>query len=330
MASIYKRGDTWRVQVSMKGIRRNGTFDTKTAAQIWAAEQEKEILSGSRGEIPRKTFGELLKRYRDEVSPRKKSGPREAVRIDFFIREEAEVCQVYLQDLRTNHFSEMRDRRLDLVTGETIRRDFNLLSAALNTAVREWGWLKENPLSKVRRPPPGKERDTRILPEQEEKLLFVCGYNRDYPCETVGQRVAAAFRFAIETAMRAGEICSLDGLQVDLQRRVARLEKTKNGDVRDVPLSLEAIHILKQLQPWEPTGKVFRLTSSQLDANYRKHRERAALGDIHFHDTRHEAITRLAKKLKVLELARMVGHRNINQLLTYYNESAEELATRLN
>jgi len=51
--------------------------------------------------------------------------------------------------------------------------------------------------------------------------------------------------------------------------------------------------------------------------------------DLTFHDTRHEAITRLAKKLDVLDLARMVGHRDIKQLLTYYNKSAKEIASQL-
>ena len=48
-----------------------------------------------------------------------------------------------------------------------------------------------------------------------------------------------------------------------------------------------------------------------------------------FHDTRHEAITRLSKKLSALELAAAVGHKNVNQLLTYYNESATDIAKKL-
>jgi integrase len=51
--------------------------------------------------------------------------------------------------------------------------------------------------------------------------------------------------------------------------------------------------------------------------------------DLHWHDTRHTAITRLAKKLNVLELARIVGHKDLRNLQIYYNESAEELAKKL-
>lgn len=51
--------------------------------------------------------------------------------------------------------------------------------------------------------------------------------------------------------------------------------------------------------------------------------------DLHFHDARHDAITRLARKLDVLQLARMVGHRDLKSLMTYYNETAEHLASLL-
>lgn len=327
---IYARGKTYRAQFSVKGKRYSGTFDTKKEAEYWLQVKRKEVIDFQNGETPDITFGKLLERYRDQVTCRKRSAKWETNRINWFIKSEP-LCKVSIKDLRTRHFVEMRDRRLNEVSGETVRRDFNLLSAALNTAVKEWEWLKKNPLSNVRRPPEGKARFRRPTVEETERLLHVTGYQRDWPCEHVAQRVAVAYLFAIETAMRAGEICSLSPLNVDLQRRVARLEQTKNGDARDVPLSLEAIHLLKQLMPWGATKPIFRLTSATLDANFRKYKKMAAIGDLHFHDTRHEAITRLVriKKLEVLPLARMTGHRNINELMTYYNETAEEIAERI-
>ena len=45
--------------------------------------------------------------------------------------------------------------------------------------------------------------------------------------------------------------------------------------------------------------------------------------------TEHDAITRLAQKLNVLQLARMVGHRDIRPLQTYHNETAESMARLL-
>lgn len=143
--------------------------------------------------------------------------------------------------------------------------------------------------------------------------------------DKIAAAVAVAFLFAIETAMRAGEICELTWDRVE--GTAARLLKTKNGTKRDVPLSARAIALLQQLP--RDNATCFGITSASLDALFRKAKTRACVEDLKFHDTRHEAITRLAKKLNVLELARMVGHKDLNELQTYYNATAEELATKL-
>ena len=104
---------------------------------------------------------------------------------------------------------------------------------------------------------------------------------------------------------------------------------TKNGTKRAVPLSSRAVALLKLLPEPEEGGTLFGVTSRSLDALFRKAKTRAGIEDATFHDARHLAITRLAKKLNVLDLARMVGHRDLKQLQVYYNESAEDMAARL-
>ena len=71
------------------------------------------------------------------------------------------------------------------------------------------------------------------------------------------------------------------------------------------------------------------ITAASLDKLWRKIRNRAGIADLHFHDSRHEAVTRLSKKLNVLELARMTGHKDIRELMTYYEDDAEEVAGKL-
>jgi integrase len=126
--------------------------------------------------------------------------------------------------------------------------------------------------------------------------------------------------------MRAGEIMRLRPNDINIEKRFARLPMTKNGTSRDVPLSSEAIRLIEALPKSDP---IFGLDSAILDALWRKLRDRAAVSDLRFHDSRHEAITRLARKLDVLDLARMVGHRDLKMLMIYYNATAEELAKRL-
>ena len=128
--------------------------------------------------------------------------------------------------------------------------------------------------------------------------------------------------------MRQGEIWQLQWQDVYLKKRFVRLHETKNGTKRDVPLSKEAVRLLTLLNP-EQEGKVFKSNQESSGVIFRRALQLAGIKALTFHDTRHEAITRLAQKVQVLDLARIIGHLDVRSLLTYYNSSAEEIAERL-
>lgn len=338
MATFRKRGSAWYAEVCRQGVRRGASFDTKAEAQAWAVRTEAEILAGKRGEIPDKTFGQLLQRYADEVSPTKRGERWERMRLALIGRDV--IADVRLVDLSSTHIAEWRDRRrrggvdrlgnpVKPVSDESVRREMQLLSHACTVAVNEWRWLRESPISGVARPAKSPHRDRRISQDEIDRLCLATGYAPDRPLDTAMARVGAALLFAIETAMRAGEIVGLVWSRVDMDRRVARLEMTKNGLAREVPLSSEALRLLRQLAHVAVGESVFQLSSASLDALFRKARDRALIEGLTFHDSRHEAITRLAARLDVLELARMVGHRDLRMLMVYYNKTASELADKL-
>lgn len=346
MATIRKRGAAWRVEVFRHGTRKSGTFGTKKAAEAWAFKIESEIMAGKHGQIPNKSFGDLLEKYRDDISTGKRGERWERVRIERMVSGRPKdkpsvppdpICAVALADLNETHVAAWRDRRLRQVTPASVRREWTLLSHACSVAVKEWKWLTSNPMSEVRRPAPAAGRDRRISADEIERLLFALGYDDESPPATQTARVGAAFLFAIETAMRAGEIAALQWKDVFLEGSFVTVTGAQIGAGksvaarRDVPLSRAAIRILQQLALIREDDKpVFRISSTQtIDALFRKAKARAMIEDLHFHDTRHEAITRLAKKLGVLDLARMVGHRDLRQLSVYYNETATEMAPKL-
>ena len=165
--------------------------------------------------------------------------------------------------------------------------------------------------------------------EETEKLLDILGYSRETPPKTASARIGAAYLFAIETAMRAGEICSLEWQHVN--ERHVHLPLTKNGYARDVPLSAEARRIIEQLRSLNGEGDtVFDVSTASLDALFRKAKARALIEDLHFHDTRREALTRLSKVFGVMELARISGHRDLRVLQNvYYAPSVSDLADKL-
>ena len=326
MASFRKKGSGWVAEVFMQGIRKSKSFATKAEAVAWANKMEGEIYAGKRGNIPDKKVRWLLERYSDEVSPRKGGKKWEVMRLSAMA--EMPIASIDLVDLGARHVTQWRDERLKTVQPATVNREWNLLSNVFTVAVNEWEVLRENPMRTVKRPPPGEARDRRISDDEIERLLFSLGYEHDKTPATASPRVGAALLFAIETAIRAGEIVKMRWQDVDLGKRIVRLPETKNGTRRNVPLSTEAIRILRQMQGVNSVS-VFSISSGSMDTLFRKAKTRAMIDDLHFHDTRHEAITRLAKKLEVLELARMVGHKDLKQLMVYYNATAEELAEKL-
>lgn len=323
MATFRKRGDVWQAQVARKGVRKSASFKRKADAIAWASSVEAEIFAGLSGQVLNKSVGDVLARYRDEVSVTKRGERWERLRVGLLLRDE--LADVRLPVLSPDHVSAWRDRRLKAVSASSVSREWALLSHAFSVAIKEWRWLKENPFKAVKRPRLPPPRDRRISQAEIDALCHALGYFSGSPALSVSSRVGAAFVFAIETAMRAGEVCKLK--RADVTGSVAYLPMTKNGFSRRVALSPAALVVLSDLP--ELGDLFFGLKPSQVDAHFRKAKARARLDDLHFHDTRHEAITRLAQRLEVLDLARMVGIRDLRILMVYYNARAEDIAVKL-
>ena len=85
MATIRQRGRYWEAQIRRRGWPSlSRSFDTKATAEAWARRAESEMDRGvfvDRTEAERNTFDDLLKRYAEEISPHKKGGAGEILRI---------------------------------------------------------------------------------------------------------------------------------------------------------------------------------------------------------------------------------------------------------
>ena len=101
-----------------------------------------------------------------------------------------------------------------------------------------------------------------------------------------------------------------------------------------MPLSQSAVNIIGERPANGITTPVFTITGKSLDVLFRRARDAAipacpSIWSLRFHDSRSEAISRLSKRLDVMELARMVGHRDLKSLMSYFRSSAEDLAKKL-
>lgn len=327
MATVRKRGDRWRVEVYRDGKRKSKTCSTKTEAILWGAEEEKKLELIAKGMQPETLFSDVIKRYLNEVTPTKRGEKHEFNRLTRFLRHP--ITDKYISDVTRQDLELWIKERLETVKGESVRRELSTIGHIFKVAVERWGYIQNSPMTGLQQPQASKPRTQRFTQEDIDEIIKISGYNESL--KTAKARTGAAMLFAVETAMRAGEICNLTWSNVNLERRTAFLPITKNGSSRTVPLTKAAVKILERLRDEIEQGDTcFQVKSNILDATFRKLKKTANREYLHFHDTRREALTRLAKKVDVMTLAKISGHKDIRILQNvYYAPNMEEVAELL-
>ena len=344
MAYFRKRSGSWEASIEKKGYPRiSRTFDTKTQAEAWAKVTEAEMLRGafvSRKESENTTLSDALERYKKEITERKKGAYQESRRIELLKAHKLGIR--FLASIQGKDIAEYRDERAKSVSEATVRRELTILSHLFEVARKEWGMEGLlNPVQSIRLPSGrGIERDRRLKSEEKAALLKACDdYGGDLP---------HIVRFALETAMRRGEITGMMWNMVNLKNRTVVLPETKNGEKRDVPLSREAMRILSEL-PRRLDGRVFGYKDSHsITQAFIRALSRARLAyekecsekgekpdpsylvDLTFHDLRHEAASRFFEKgLNPMQVAAITGHKTLQMLKRYTHLKAEDLAELL-
>lgn len=325
MATITKRGTNWFVQIRRKGFAsRYKTFATKGEAQLWARREEALLDGGMRSStsgIQRKlTLGNLLSRYIEEVSPRKRGAESEIARLKKMQR--SPVCDVAVHALTPAAISDYRDQRLQYVKPGTVRRELLTLRHALDVARNEWGMaISANPAKLVTLPIANDARNRRLNRGELPVLLDAVRSSRN-------KEVKPLILLAIETGLRRGELLNLDWCHVNLRDATAHIPHTKTGVARTIPLTPKALAIFDSVNGRE--GRVFNLSANAFRQAWERVRNRAGLFDLRFHDLRHEAISRFCEMgLSIPEIAAISGHRDPRMLLRYSHIRADDLAKRL-
>jgi len=159
----------------------------------------------------------------------------------------------------------------------------------------------------------------------------------------------AFFVLALETAMRMRECYTLDVSQVNIEKRTIYLQRSKNGDSRQVLLSSVACALLVdytakeraaikrrkgRLFPFWDGGTAVReldRTSTEVSRLFGDVFRRAGVTDLHFHDLRHEATCRLYERTSLSDvlIAKITGHRDLRMLRRYASLRGSDLAGHL-
>lgn len=349
MASKRKRGQSWEFTVKRAGVLERPltlTFASEADGDAYCARLEALL---DRGIVPDEyrpkpatlTLDDLIDRYGREVSlPDKDVQILRTVGKAVGTTPLAGITAAWVDDWIT----EMKRRHN--YAPATIRAKVGALARCC-----DWGLRKQllvmpdHPLRTLRDgyanytpadaefvdPREDIERDRRLEGDEEPRIVAAIeGLDRpDAP------ELLRLFRLALETAMRLSEMYTLTPDQVDLQARAVFLSKTKNGDSRSVPLTTVAVAALQGFGgfPWLAMHKGDRkLTSNYLSKLFiHEVFDIAGCDDLHFHDLRHEAVSRLFERTQLTteEVMKISGHRSHRMMMRYLKLRPSQLAAKL-
>ncbi len=328
-----QRGSSWRITVTYQKQRYSCTRDTAKECEDWAAIKLLELKTGranvENGIKPAFPFKQLCEKYYSEHGSKLKSAHIIRNKLDNLERITGELATKSIHDFHPNDIVRWRNKRVLEVQSSTALREFAMFSSIFSYAQKELFLIENNVWKTVVKPFKGKPRNQRVYHEDVEQLLDRLKWDRNTRPIKVIHYVAWSILFALETAMRKGEILAMT--REDIRDGFIHLPMTKNGESRNVPLSTEAKRLLSLIPEDQKT--IVPVGEKSFRRTFYRVRGEVGLDHINFHDTRHEAITRMVKvrKLPVEILAKITGHKTIGILInTYYNPDAQDLVEMFN
>ena len=339
----------YRATVRLKGYPpRSKTFAKKTEARMWAAQIELELRSGhvSAEDLAQpRTVAEAIDRYIKYILPRNcatmvKDQTRQ---LNWWKKE---LGSIPLNKLTRGVISEVRDKLVREpitprgntgkgVTGRpryrrpaTINRFVAALSVVLSHAARDWEWMAENPVTRMRKVRENNEDRGHCLTDEERlRLLEVCK-------KSGSSKLYLLVIFLLATGARTGEVLGLRWENLDLENGRASLKRTKNGQPRTLFLSGQLVEMLgglrEQAKPRQADlifpGHVDLAKPLDLKRPWDDARKLAGLPTFRLHDLRHSCATYLAQTgATEHEIMKLLGHKT-PQMAQRYVHLAEEHA----
>lgn len=352
MASIYKLpSGLWRAQIDKRGIRESESRASRAEAKNWAIQRESEIeadfqagKTGARRSSGGVTVGELFNLFLDMEASKTDTAKWNRLRINNW--QKSTLAGKLVTSIVPHDINEWVQERQKTVSNATVNRELNLMSSAFRYAIKAKQWIEINPCHGVNRPADARGRHRALLTEDElHRIAIATGFTAQPQLSTATSRVGACFFLALETAARSGEILRIKPEHYRPEQRtlwVAAEEQggrksSRSGRVQDkasrhVPLTERAMELLDQLQATMPAGQPYLVgvSDAQRDALARKAFKKALVEDLKFHDTKHEAATKLSKFLDVIALSHAIGTKDLRLLRdTYYVNDASAAALLL-
>ena len=339
MATFMKRSDKngndrITVIVRVKGYpRQSATFRNMTLAKDWALRTEAAIKDGRHfkdKESKKHTLKELADRFVEELKDNQFKSLPEYKRILVWWVDKlgdyklSEVTPALISEYKSKLIREETHMKRNR-SGARANRYLAVLSSAMNTAVKEWGWLEDNPIIKIKK-----------FSEPNGRVRYLDNYERDAlikACENSSNKdLKLVVLMALSTGARKMEIWGLKWSDLDLKTGRIVFRDTKNKEIRGVRLTGPALELLREKKSnlsRIDTQLIFpSKTNSQNPCNFRSMFEKALkeaqIEDFRWHDLRHTTGSYLAMHgASNAEIAAVLGHKSLSMVKRYSHISED-------
>ncbi|MDP8213061.1 MAG: tyrosine-type recombinase/integrase [Candidatus Zapsychrus exili] len=223
----------------------------------------------------------------------------------------------YLKDIITLKVEKFRIHRLKEVSKTSVNKNVGCLRAMMNKAI-EWGLFEgKNPVSGIRSYKSDNKR-TRFL-EKEDIVTFLSN------CEG---HLKDIIEFAINTGMRQGEIFHLKWRDVDLKNSMITILKTKNNEIRHIPINQAVESVLLRVRKDPDSPYVFPSKKGRpfdnIKRSFKTALDKSDIKNFRFHDLRHTFASQLVMNgVDLFTVKELLGHKDIKMTMRYSHLSCD-------
>jgi integrase len=338
MASIIQRGGRWRALVRKAGIVRCATFSTRKAAQTWAGkiEGQAEQLRSSGVIAAHDSLAELIDRYRSELYALKQWGRSKDADLARLRRDLGHLKAADMTSRAVVEYFQKRSK--EGAGGVTISAQIGYLHEVLKTA--RGLWHLDVPVSAVQDAKmalssagmvtKSRARDRRVT---DAELAALC---KHFAAKDSDTPMCDIVRFCVGTGMRISDVCGLLWSDLNTKDRTIIVRNRKHpsqkiGNDQTIPLlAVKGIDTYKLLTKQPKTSeRCFPYNSRSVGTAFTRAVRALKLNDLHLHDLRHEAISRLFEAgYRIEQVALVSGHRDWAMLKRYTHVKAVDLHKR--
>ena len=320
MASIRKKRNKFAVRICKKGHPTiYKSFNLRSSAVRWAKSIETDMernIFEDYSNASTTTLKDILIRYRDEVTSKKKGQKSETYKINKLINHK--ISNINLLGLKSSHIASLKEDFKDKAP-QTIKHYIQQVSVVWNFAKREWGITLpiSNPCSMVSMPKINNKCDNILTHHEWENLISNCSnYIKDF------------VYILYNTGARYSELANLRQENVDLKQGIITFEDTKNGESRKIPVTTKVLEVLKK---YRFGSTVFKLNYQTVYDHFQVAKNKAGIVNFRMHDLRACFCTNaLLSGMSIAEVAAISGHKDWGQLKRYTRIRPKDLIEKVN